>query len=109
MSASPARRAPAAPYAVDRSAVARRAERRRRERHFRRRRRDLLEDATAALVVAILLLTVTSGLGVLALLEIPLAAILIGSSVLERRARRRRSLHGPSRSRSPSPVRSRSG
>ena len=43
-----------------------------------------------ALVVATVLLTVTAGLGVLVLLEVPLAAILIASTVLEHRMRRRR-------------------
>jgi hypothetical protein len=92
VSASPAHRAPTPDKAhapSDRPARRRRAEQRRRERHFRRRRRDLLEDTTVALLAAIVLLTVTAGLGVLALLEVPLAAILIGSMIVERRLRRR--------------------
>jgi hypothetical protein len=71
-------------------AAARRAERRRRERHFRRRRRDLLEDAIVALLAALILISVTAGLGVLALLEMPLAMLLITSSLIERRSRGRR-------------------
>lgn len=69
---------------------ARAAERRRRQRHFRRRRRDLLEDVALALLLTIVLISVTAGLGVLLLLEAPLAAAVIGSFVLERRLRRAR-------------------
>jgi hypothetical protein len=60
------------------------SERRRRERHFRRRRRDLLEDTGMALLLAIILVSVTAGLGVLALLELPVVALLIGTSVAGR-------------------------
>jgi hypothetical protein len=47
---------------------------------------------TVALVAAVVLLTVTAGLGVLTLLIVGLAAILIGSTVVERRLRRRGAL-----------------
>lgn len=62
-------------------------ERRRRERHWRRLRRDLLEDVLAGLVLMILTLVVTAGLGVVALLEIPAGAAVIGSFVVERSRR----------------------
>ena len=82
------------PAAGSRNAVdVRRAatiERRRRQRHFARRRRDLLEDCVVAAVLAILIVSVTAGLGVVALMEIPLGAALIGSFVAERVIRRRR-------------------
>lgn len=66
------------------------AQRRRRQRHFARRRRDLLQDAGAALVIAVFLISATAGLGVLALLEIPLAGALIASLLAERVIARRR-------------------
>jgi hypothetical protein len=66
------------------------AERRRRERHFRRRRRDLVEDLGLGLLLAIVIISVTAGLGVVAMLEIPLGAAVIGSIVAERVRRRRR-------------------
>jgi hypothetical protein len=65
-------------------------ERRRRERHFRRRRRDLLEDTGMALLLAVILVSVTAGLGVLALLEVPVVAALVGSGVAGRVRGRRR-------------------
>jgi hypothetical protein len=65
-------------------------ERRRRERHYRLRRRDLLVDAGLAFALTIALISITAGLGVLALLELPIAAGLIASLVAERAARRRR-------------------
>ncbi len=65
-------------------------ERRRRERHFRRRRRDLLEDSGIALALVVGLVSVTAGLGVLALIEVPLAVGLIVSMLAERAVRRRR-------------------
>jgi hypothetical protein len=64
-------------------------ERRRRERHFRRRRRDLLEDTAMALLATIVLISLTAGLGVLALLEIPIAGGLIASVIVERKLRQR--------------------
>jgi hypothetical protein len=91
MNPAPARRPPAAPARLTREpADARRLERRRRERHFRRRRRDLLEDTGLALAVATVLFIVTAGLGVLALLELPIAALLLLSGIAERLRRRRR-------------------
>lgn len=66
------------------------AERRRRQSHFARRRRDLIEDAGVALVVAIVLISVTAGLGVLALLMILLAGLIAGSVLAPRIAARRR-------------------
>lgn len=65
-------------------------ERRRRERHFRRRRRDLVEDTGIGLVLTIFLLGTTAGLGVLALIEVLLAAAIIASMFTERAVRRRR-------------------
>jgi hypothetical protein len=67
-----------------------RTERLRRERHFRRRRRDLLEDAGLAVLVTIALVSVTAGLGVLALIEVGLAAALTASMFTERAIKRRR-------------------
>lgn len=92
-SSAPARSERAA--AVDR----RERERRRRERHFRRRRRDLLEDTGLALLLTVTLLSVTAGLGVLALIELPIAAALIGSGFTRRavRKRRLRNRHGQRR------------
>ncbi len=66
------------------------AERRRRQAHLRRRRRDLLEDVALALLLTIVALVMTAGLGVIALIEIPVAGAVSGSFVLERRARKRR-------------------
>ena len=68
----------------------RRIERRRRLVHLRRRRRDLLEDTFAAVVLMIFALIITPGLGVLALIEVPVALALIGSVYAERRFRKRR-------------------
>lgn len=68
-----------------------RAERRRRERHFRRRRRDLLEDAGMALAVMVALLSMTAGLGIVALIEVPLITVVVGSLFAERVVARRRS------------------
>ena len=64
-------------------------ERRRRARHFRLRRRDLLGDLAAGALLAIALLALTSGLGVLALLEVALVAILVAGGVIARRRARR--------------------
>jgi 4-hydroxybenzoate polyprenyltransferase len=75
-----------------------RAERRRRERHFARRRRDLLEDMGLAVVFSLILITLTAGLGVIALLELPVSAALV-ASVLIPRIRRRRRNRGPVRPR----------
>lgn len=83
--ASSRRSAPAQAQARARA----RAERRRRQRHFARRRRDLLEDVGLALVLTLVLISFTAGLGVIALLEGPLAAGLI-ASVLVPRVRQRR-------------------
>jgi hypothetical protein len=103
MSAQPARRTPStrparagsapgqarpqpAPRSADRAV---RLERRRRELHLRRRRRDLLEDFGMALALMILALVLTAGLGVIALLEVPIGGGVIGSYIVERRKRRR--------------------
>lgn len=75
-----------------------RAERRRRQRHFARRRRDLLEDAALALVLTLILISLTAGLGVIALIEGPLATGLL-ASVLVPRWRRRAAQAPGSRSR----------
>jgi len=61
-----------------------RAERRRRQRHFRLRRRDLVLDTAMALGLTLILISMTAGLGVLALLELPIAGVLIGSLIVER-------------------------
>jgi hypothetical protein len=65
-------------------------ERIRRERHLRRLRRDLLVDVGCALVLTIVTLIITAGLGVVALLEVPVAGAIIASFFLERAARKRR-------------------
>lgn len=71
------------------AAHARRIERRRRELHLRRLRRDLLEDVALAILLMIVTLLMTAGLGVIALLEIPTGAVVLGSFMLERRYRSR--------------------
>jgi hypothetical protein len=80
------RPASARPLTVDRAAM---LERRRRISHFRRRRRDLLGDAALAIVLMVLALILTPGLGVLAIIEIPVALALIGTILGERRIRKR--------------------
>jgi hypothetical protein len=74
-------------------------ERRRRERHWRRRRRDLLEDVVMGLVLMLVALVLTAGLGVIALLEVPVGAAVVGSFVVERTRRRRYNGRGARRSR----------
>jgi hypothetical protein len=78
-----------------------RIERRRRLTHLRRRRRDLLEDVVGAIVLMILALIVTPGLGVLALIEVPLALGLIATVLAERRWRKRRLAAGRTARRAP--------
>ena len=91
MPATPARRPPHAPQFSPRHQPSVTAlERRRRSQHFARLRRDVLEDTGAALLVTLLTITFTSGLGVIALIELPLALALIVSYLLERRTHRRR-------------------
>ncbi len=80
----PARSARPVP-APDRAA----ADRRRRARHYQLRRRDLVEDLAAGLLLAIMLFVVTAGLGIVALLEFPLVAMLLAPSVIARRRRGR--------------------
>jgi hypothetical protein len=101
VAAAPARRPvdwarePPGPRATrDRAA---RNERIRRERHLRRRRRDLLVDTAVALVVTVLTLSLTAGLGVVALLQIPVAGAIAGSFLLERSLRKRRASPPPRR------------
>jgi Flp pilus assembly protein TadB len=67
-----------------------RAERRRREQHLRRRRRDLLEDVVIAIVLTIVALIWTAGLGVIAIVAVPVACAVIGSFLVERWLRKRR-------------------
>jgi Na+-translocating ferredoxin:NAD+ oxidoreductase RnfD subunit len=67
-----------------------RTERRRREQHLRRRRRDLLEDVAIAILLTIVALIWTAGLGVIALIAVPIAGALIGSFLVERALRKRR-------------------
>ena len=64
--------------------------RRRRVQLIRRRRRDLLEDIGLAMVLAIFVLSVTAGLGIVAILEVPAIGLLLGSVIVERRRRQRR-------------------
>jgi Flp pilus assembly protein TadB len=91
MSASPAHRTSyAGPPGPRRHPTAAASERRRRERHFARRRRDLLEDIGAALVLTVLMLSLTAGLGVIALVELAGTLALTACYVLERRKRRKR-------------------
>src|ERR1700689_4843390 len=66
---------------LDRAA---RIERRRREQHWRRLRRDLLEDGVMAVALAVLVITVTAGLGVVALLAVPATGVVLGSFVVQR-------------------------
>lgn len=99
MPATPARRPPYAPQFSPRHQPSRTAlDRRRRSQHFARLRRDLLEDTAAALLVVLLTITFTSGLGVIAVIELPLALALIVSYLLERRTHRR---HGRPRPQTP--------
>jgi hypothetical protein len=67
-----------------------RLERRRREQHLRRRRRDLLEDVGIAIVLMVVALIWSAGLGMIALIEIPVGGAVIGSLVVERRLLKRR-------------------
>jgi hypothetical protein len=67
-----------------------RIDRRRRLQHLQRLRRDFLMDALVAIVLVIFALSMTSGLGVMAILEVPVALALIASAVVDRRRRRRR-------------------
>jgi hypothetical protein len=94
MSAQPARRSSSrhtpAPARRARRATAEAADRRRRERHRQRLRRDLLEDFGLALMLTVAALIVTAGLGVIALLEVPVIGAVIASFGLERRLRARR-------------------
>ncbi len=57
-----------------------------------RRRRDLLEDLGIAIIVTIVAVILTAGLGVLALIEIPVGAAVIGSFLIERRRLNQRRL-----------------
>jgi hypothetical protein len=84
------RRQPPAPRASLPADRAARVERRRRELQLRRRRRDLLEDAVIALLVTIVALIWTAGLGVIAIIAVPVAAAVIGSFLAERALRKRR-------------------
>jgi hypothetical protein len=59
-------------------------------RQLRALRRDVLVDFVAAFVLMVMVLIATAGLGVVLLLEIPLAALVVGSFVFEWRRRRGR-------------------
>ena len=107
MSASPARRVsyqPPIPKQEQPSRVA--LERRRRRRLIVRRRRDLLEDGVAAIVLTIVAITLTAGLGVIALIEVPVVLALVLSYLRDRTRRRsgreRPGRRGARRGRSPS-------
>jgi hypothetical protein len=86
--AAPRVRFAAHPPPASRPSGALAAERRRRQRHYRLRRRDLLEDLGAGLLMTVLLLTLTAGLGVLALLDLGLVGVLVVSGLIGRRRRR---------------------
>jgi hypothetical protein len=89
MSASPARRGPCQPPIPKHEQPSRAAlERRRRQRLLARRRRDLLEDGVAAIVLTFVAITLTAGLGVIALIELPVVLALVISYVRDRRRRR---------------------
>jgi Flp pilus assembly protein TadB len=89
MSASPARRIPYQPPTPKPRQQSQSAlERRRQRRLLARRRRDLLEDAVAAIVLTIVAVTLTAGLGVIALIEVPVVLALVISYVRDRRRRR---------------------
>ena len=89
MSASPARRVSYTPPIRKQDEPSRAALRRRRQqRLLARRRRDLLEDCVAAFVLTIVAITLTAGLGVIALIEVPVVLALVISYVRDRRRRR---------------------
>ena len=88
--AQTARRVPAAGARrreIDREAA---RERRRREQRYTERRRDLRFDVVAGLAVALVALIMAPGLGIVALVSIPVALTLVASVVAEWRVRRRR-------------------
>jgi hypothetical protein len=90
--ATPARRPPEAPQFRPGPQPSRDAlDRRRRSQQFARRRRDLLGDTAAALLVTLLTITLAAGLGVVVLIELPVALALISSYLLDRRRHRGRS------------------
>jgi hypothetical protein len=80
---APTERGPAERPPAERSAA--RLELRRRRRHLQQLRRDLLVDVLAAIALMIFVLVVTAGLGVVALLELPVGAVVVGSYVVGRR------------------------
>jgi hypothetical protein len=84
------------------------AQRRRRERHFRLRRRDLLFDTIAGAALSVLLISLTAGLGVLALIVVPAGAILLATRLAGRSGHRRpphrRPPHGRPPHRRPAPA-----
>jgi Flp pilus assembly protein TadB len=89
MPASPARRVPYQPPTAKRQQPSRTAlERRRRQRVLARRRRDLLEDGVAAIVLTVVAITLTAGLGVIALIEVPVVLALVISYLRDRRRHR---------------------
>ena len=89
MSASPARRAPYQPAIPkqEQPSLGPLAHRRQ-QRLVARRRRDLLEDSVAGIVLTIVAITLTAGLGVIALIEVPVVLALVISYVRDRRKRR---------------------
>jgi hypothetical protein len=103
--ATPARRPPHAPQFSPRRQPSRTGlDHRRRSQHFARRRRDLLEDTAAALLLTLLTVTLTTGLGVVVLIELPVALALIVSYLLDRRRHRRRGRSRPRRATSHSVI-----
>lgn len=89
--AQAASRAPAAAHHVDHRSQRRRAaprgragEARLRRRHFARRRRDLLTDCLGGVVLALLVMAVSSGLGIVLLLLIPVVGGLIAAALVRR-------------------------
>jgi hypothetical protein len=72
------------------AARAARTERRRRQRHIRQLRRDMLVDVSLAILLTVAAISVTAGLGVIAIIELPVACAVIGSFLVERVVRNRR-------------------
>ncbi len=85
---------PRTPRTGSPAARAARTERQRRAQQLRLRRRDLLVDVGIGFLLMIVALILTSGLGVIALIAIPVTVGLIASVVVERRRR-----NGPRRPR----------
>jgi hypothetical protein len=79
---------PLEPAGAARAAGSARRERRRRERHLQALRRDALVDVLLALALMTVTLMVTSGLGVVAILALPVGLLVMASYLRDRLARR---------------------